>query len=373
MKKSTARLTKLKGKPVRMAGSGKLELRQRICFVTETGRGDRPILDPSVRYRCYHFAEELSKSGYIVSIYSAKQFYSDIIADYDTYIFHRPNIGRLNFERTVMFLQQQGRRIIADYDDLIFGDAETALESSAVKNGTLTPPLAIAAFSSCLRAMDLFDHFTASTEPLAKQIRRHRPEAMVAITPNFLPNALVEMHQALGTPDRPRYGRNIGYFAGTKSHNLDFPIVAPALARFLSEDRRIHFTAVGPVELPGSIASLPNVRQMGAVAYSRLPDLMSGFATVIAPLEKSLFNECKSRVKFLEACLAGCRLVATPIPDMVTAGNDSLAFANNDDDWYENLLTEVATPSDSEQSALCRLIRDHNASVSVQQLENVFS
>lgn len=356
-----------------IAGSVGDEVQHRICFVTETGRGDRPILDPSVRYRCYHFAEELSKGGYIASVYSAKQFYSAPHADYDTYIFHRPNIARLNFERTIAFLRERGRRVIADYDDLIFGDAETALESSAVKNGTLTPSLALKAFASCRQAMVLFDHFTASTDPLAFQIRRERPEAKVAVTPNFLPSALVEMHQALGTPYRPRYGRNVGYFAGTKSHNLDFPIVAPALARLLSEDRGLHFTAVGPVELPGSIASLPNVRQMGAVAYSRLPNLMSGFATVIAPLEQSLFNDCKSRVKFLEACLAGCRLVASSIPDMVTAGGDSVAFAYDDNDWYEHLAIEATVPSDLKQSGLHKLAKDHNAFASVQQLKSLLT
>lgn len=172
-------------------GFGRDNVRQRICFVTETGRGDRPILDPSVRYRCYHFAEELSKVGYLANVYSAKQFYADPTADFDTYIFHRPNIARLNFERTVAFLRERGRKVIADYDDLIFGDAETALESSAVKNGTLTPALALTAFSSCHKAMDLFDHFTTSTAPLASQVRRHRPDAMIVVTPNFLPNALL--------------------------------------------------------------------------------------------------------------------------------------------------------------------------------------
>lgn len=181
------------------------------------------------------------------------------------------------------------------------------------------------------------------------------------------------MHQALGTPNRPRHGRNVGYFAGTKSHNLDFPVVAPALARLLSEDRNLHFTVVGPVELPGSVASLPNVRQMGPVNYNRLPGLMSRFATVIAPLEKSLFNECKSRVKYLEACLAGCRLVASPIPDMVTVGQQSVAFANDDNDWYENLLTEVTAPNDLAHSMLHNLVSNHNARASVQRLESVFS
>ncbi|TKV41702.1 hypothetical protein A0U87_04070 [Sphingobium sp. MP9-4] len=64
---------------------------------------------------------------------------------------------------------------------------------------------------------------------------------------------------------------------------------------------------------------------------------MAMCSTVIAPLEMSAFNACKSRVKFLEAALSGCRLVATPIPDMQVIGSTHLTLANNCDDWYEAL------------------------------------
>ncbi|ATP17608.1 hypothetical protein BV87_03855 [Sphingobium yanoikuyae] len=64
---------------------------------------------------------------------------------------------------------------------------------------------------------------------------------------------------------------------------------------------------------------------------------MAMCSTVIAPLEMSAFNACKSRVKFLEAALSGCRLVASPIPDMQAIGSNHLTLADNSDDWYEAL------------------------------------
>lgn len=158
-----------------------------VCFVSRTGRVERPILDPSVRYRCYHPAEVLAAGGDIASIRSAAQFYADPNLDYDVYVFHRPNRARANFMPVVQHLRRAGKTLVADYDDLIFGDADTALESSAAKNGTLTPERAVAAFSSNLAGLLEFDKVSVSTEPLAAQARNANPAAEVHVTPNFIP------------------------------------------------------------------------------------------------------------------------------------------------------------------------------------------
>jgi len=323
--------------------------RKTICFISETGRGDRPILDPSVRYRAYHSAEMLLGYGHFCAIYSATQFYKNPCFDYDVYVFHRPNIARSMFSEVITALRSMGRRLIADYDDLIFGDGELALISSSVKNGTLTPELAISSFASNLEALRSFDRITASTEPLADRVREYNPGAEVMVVPNIVPDSVISFHESLGTPFRRRASSIIGYFAGTKSHNKDFPVVEAALHRVLSENSRLQLLVVGPVTVPQSIASLPNVSVTPAVNYLRLPSLMSLCNTVIAPLEKSAFNACKSRVKFLEAALSGCRLIASPIPDMQMIGADHLELADNLNDWYEALSEPI---SGVEQQAL---------------------
>ncbi len=323
--------------------------RKTICFISETGRGDRPLQDPSVRYRAYHPAEALLKAGHFCTIYSATQFYKNPCFDYDVYVFHRPNMARSMFREVVTALRRLGRRLIADYDDLIFGDEEIALVSSAVKNGTLTPELAISAFASNLEGLRSFDRVTASTAPLADQVREYNPGAEVMVVPNMVPDSVLSFQESVGTPFRRRASCMIGYFAGTKSHDRDFPVVEAALHRVLSENSRLKLLVVGPVTVPQSLASLPNVTVAPVVNYLRLPGLMSKCSTVIAPLENSVFNACKSRVKFLEAALSGCRLIASPIPDMQAIGLDHLTLAANANDWYEAL----SEPLDStDQQAL---------------------
>jgi len=332
-----------------MIQSTKSQQRKSVCFISETGRVERPLQDPSVRYRCYHPAELLIEAGHYCSIVSAPKFYDSPSLDSDVHVFHRPNMARPGFADVIRLLRKQGKPVIADYDDLIFGTPDIALESSAAKNGTLTPDKAIAAFASNLAGLREFDMVTTSTEPLAAKVREFNPGARVLVVPNIVPPSILSVQSGFETHLRTRSAMTIGYFAGTKSHDRDFPVVEAALHRVLLENSNLSLLVVGPVVVPRAIASLPNVSTAPVVNYLRLPSLMAMCSTVIAPLEMSAFNACKSRVKFLEAALSGCRLVASPIPDMQAIGSHHLTLANNRDEWYEALS---AVPDESKRREL---------------------
>lgn len=315
-----------------------------ICFITNTARKDRPILDGSVRYRCYHPAEVLLKEGHWCSIYSTAQFYCKPCFDFDIYIFHRPHHSKNNKQlpRIIEQLIQNKKKVLADYDDLIFGDKEIALVSSIYKNKVRSKENTIQIFKENLEALQFFENITVSTLPLSKYATFYNTKAKVTVIPNIISPSFAMMHFLLKTAWKPRKKECIGYFAGTKSHDKDILIVEEILHRVLLENENYTFIVVGPVSLPSSLSALPNVVTTGPVSYWRLPSLMSLCSFVIAPLEKSPFNSCKSRVKFLEASLSGCRLVATPIPDMKEIGPDHLIYAETPDEWY-NALSSVSS------------------------------
>lgn len=330
--------------------SGQRTHRKSICFVSETGRAETPLQDPSVRYRCYHPAEALLAQGHVCTIIAASHFFEAPLLWHDIYVFHRPNTARAGFQRVLDGLRKAGAVLMADYDDLIFGDDELALISSAVRNGTLTEDKAIKAFESNLAALRQFEKVTVSTEPLANRVREFNPGATVQCVPNALPESILSMHRDLGTVFKKREPTLIGYFAGTRSHDKDFPVVEAALHRVLCENSDFNLLVVGPVTVPRSLSALPNVYTAKETSFLRLPSLMSMCSTVIAPLEQTAFNACKSRVKFLEAALAGCRLIATPIPDIMAAGAENFVPATSPDAWYEalsNLPTEKARRKDA--------------------------
>jgi len=311
--------------------------RRSICFVSETSRAEDPLQDPSVRYRCYHPAEALLAEGHDCTVIAASLFFEDPRLRHDIYVFHRPNFARAGFQRVLAVLRKLGAILIADYDDLIFGDESLALASSSVKNATITEENAVKAFKSNLAGLREFDKVSASTAPLADRVREFNSGAQVQCIPNVLPESILSIHRETRTPFRKRTATTIGYFAGTKSHDKDFPVVAEALHRVLCENSHFNLLVVGPVAVPRNLAALPNVLTTPAVNYLRLPSLMSLCHTVIAPLEQSSFNACKSRVKFLEAALSGCRLLATPIPDMQAIGADRLVPCATKNEWYEAL------------------------------------
>lgn len=308
-----------------------------ICFISETGRTERPIQDPSVRYRCFHPAEVLSSQGNFCSVYSAAHFYSDPNFDYDVYIFHRPNMARNNFLSTTRLLRKMGKTLIADHDDLFFGDAAIARNSSMAKNSTQGLEHVTAAFSGNLAGLREFDKVSVSTAPLAKWVTAFHPDADVIVAPNVIPPSLTTVHNAVGTHLTPRPQNTIGYFPGARSHTEDFRIVDDVLHRILTENSDFTLLVVGPVEVPHSLALLPNVITAPKVNYLRLPGMMTRCRTVIAPLEINDFNACKSRVKFLEAALSGARLLASPIPDMLAIGEKHLGLMHSTNDWYEAL------------------------------------
>lgn len=311
-----------------------------VCFISTTKQIARPILDPSTRYRCYHPAEKLSKQGSIVSICSAKHFIEHPCFDYDIYIFHRPNLALIKIIKCLKALK---KIILADYDDLIFGHENYALESSIAKNNTSIPKeKIIQSFKNNLDALKEFNHFFVSTKPLAKKVVEFQPNAQIYIQENELPNSVIKPYLEKKLPFHERKKETIGYFSGTLSHNHDFPIVEDVIYDLLIEKPWFEFKVVGALSLPKKIQKLKNIKIMPVVNYYKLPKIMSECYTVIAPLEKSVFNECKSRVKFLEAAISGCRLVATGIQDMKEVGENHLHIPKTSDEWYQLL----ANPDD---------------------------
>lgn len=323
--------------------------RPSFCFISFTGRIQRPILDPSTRYRSYHPADELRKLGCFSVVYSQK-FFEEPNFGFDVYVFHRPSRNHLKpevFDSVIEQLKRLNKVLIADYDDLIFGDEQIAENSSIVKNKRETLENAINIFKNNLGGLLAFDKVMASTSSLAKQVKRFNPKAEVAVLPNFIPSTLLEIYKDEAFYLTPRPRGSIGYFSGTKSHDKDILVVLEALHRVLIENPDFTLLVVGPVEIPAAFAALPNVITNPVVNYLRLPSLMKNCETVIAPLETGFFNDCKSRVKFLEAALSGCRLIASPITDMKEIGRPYLELAETKGQWYE-LLSTLPNPYELE-------------------------
>ena len=232
---------------------------RRVCFVSQTTQLQRPLLDGSTRYRCYHPAEGLAAVGIACVVTTLESFLEDPSLDFDLYVFHRPTMRLPRFGAVLNSLRRAGKRLVADYDDLIFGSAELAVASSIFKNGHRSEPEAVDSFVSNLKAMQAFDVVTTSTMPLAERVREFHPTARVTVVPNVMSQRAIELHDGLGSRVGDPASNLIGYFSGTHSHDLDFTIAAEPMLTVLAEEPTLHFLVVGPVLLCEELARHPRV------------------------------------------------------------------------------------------------------------------
>lgn len=306
----------------------------KILYVSTTQRVEQPILDASTRYRCFHPAEVLLEAGALVHVISTNKLLTRPIPfDYDIYIFHRPSTNLLG--RVIPLLKSQNKVLIAEYDDLIFGSEEDALGSSIFKNKVAPRQQCINIFEGNAKALRAFDYVSVSTTDLVSRVMRAHPSAKVHVIHNFIPQSILIL-----TRDYHKYKKDpnqIIYCCGTLSHNADFKVVNQVLVDCLKKDEKLRLVLMGPLTVDGELCTLPNVYFHPHVGYWDLFRLMCNSAFTIAPLEMSVFNDCKSNVKFLESCVAGTHLLASPIPDMTRVSDANLELCVSAEDFRRSI------------------------------------
>lgn len=289
-------------------------------------------LDPSVRYRCYHFSEELNRMGYHADVCHFDMFKDVYMTRYDGFIFHKPRFSR-RLVRTMRELETLGKTVWADFDDLVF-DEKLAEQSPLFLCGRASKTATIGLQREYRQALLLFGHVMVSTQPLAGHVRRVHPDARVAVVHNGLCERWV--HNARYLYARENRQKWIGYFPGTSTHYQDFKLVAAVLSRFLESNQDVRLLVLGPLAPSDFGLKMDQVFALPAVAYDQLPYWIMQCWLTIAPLSDTVFNQCKSRLKLIESVIWGVPLVASPIDDLKRCPTEVL-YAATDSQWFDQL------------------------------------
>jgi hypothetical protein len=308
---------------------------KKILYVSWTSRNERPYEDPSVRYRCFNFAGELVKRGHTAQVISQLAFERNYenLGNYDAYIFHRPYLTE-SFVEILLELKAKGKLVNADFDDFIFD----------VKYAELTPMVRVrgadvngvkAYISRTFEAANLINSFILSTVPLKNHVEEMFPGSTAKVLSNAVDRGFIGVSR-IARNLNPYNLRDFefGYFSGTATHDKDFELIAPAVRE------RIKFSGgkiliLGPLKIPDIFEDIANnVVAHPIVPFHELPNYMAKCKTVLAPLEDTIFTRSKSGLKFFEAALAGCRVIATPIPDIARFESSLLTCCNSLDDWH---------------------------------------
>jgi glycosyltransferase involved in cell wall biosynthesis len=301
----------------------------------------------STQYRVTRIAEGLRNRGFNVKSIKGKQIgeiAKKAIKINVLVVFRAPYWGC--YIEFINKYRNQGSLIVYDIDDLVFDvnmlpyiDGYNYLKEEE-KKGYIN---GMNAYREFIMNSDMC---TTTTEFLANKIRALGKDCY--IVPNSLEPAIVNNFSIRKIRDR--IGKfTIGYYSGTKTHQKDFAVVAPALVKFMNDYRDIHFRAVGEIDLSpwpelckwqlwGENGEMPRITNVSLMPHETMIKDQLTCDVIIAPLEyDNPFCEAKSELKFFEASLVGVPFIGVKNLTFREATLDGKYghLANNETEWRD--------------------------------------
>jgi glycosyltransferase involved in cell wall biosynthesis len=249
------------------------------------------------------------------------------------------------------FARERGATVIFDVDDLMFRPEMAVIDIiDGIRSQKFSELQTQAFFTQIGRTLKACDLVTCPTEELAHHARLMGRPAYV------LPNGFDEAGHDLARQARRDWREvgddllRIGYAGGSRTHQRDFAVAAPAIARVLRANPQARLTVFkdpssgeGLVlmhEFPDFAGLEERIEWRDMVPLAALPTEIARFAVNIAPLEAdNPFCEAKSELKFFEAALAGVPTIASPSGPFKRAIVEGMTgcLATTEDEWHAAL------------------------------------
>ena len=197
------------------------------------------------------------------------------------------------------------------------------------------------------RMLQLADTVWLSTHSLAERLATLRPDAVVVDN---------RLDERIWTPPAPPSGdRPVRILCmGTATHDADFAMIEPALARLKSEyGDRVAIDVIGVTgrnDLPPGLNRVPaptsaSLSYPGFVQW--LTSVQRGWHIGLAPLLDTPFNRCKSPLKAMDYAAMGLAVLASDVPvyrGSLADGPAGRLVANSAAAWYAELDRLVRNP-----------------------------
>ncbi|BBF44263.1 lipopolysaccharide biosynthesis protein [Lachnospiraceae bacterium KM106-2] len=319
------------------------------------------------RYRVSHQREQLLATN----IVSNEVFYENVtlemVKNYRVFIFFRCPITD-TIKEFIELAKQYNKKVLFDIDDLVIDKKYTdqikylKTLSKEEKDGYDD------GVNRMQETLRMCDGAITSTERLAAELRNYVPE--VYINRNTASDRMLELSEhAIYNRDKLPYintdnlthrsekkqykksceiikgwkGKEVrlGYFSGSITHNDDFNMILPVIARIMKEYSNVVLHVVGELDIPKELEPFKErVVGMPFCDWQKLPELIASVDINLVPLEQSIFNEAKSENKWVEASLVKVVTIASNVgalKDMMVDSETGLLCDNNEDDWYNRL------------------------------------
>lgn len=332
----------------------------------------------SKRYRVFNQTEVLRDAGYCVSAILEPMLDSiraHRITARNVVIFRAADGPQ--WESFLSYIKSAGTRIVFDVDDLVFIPEMIPFHRAFHE----IPPeeqkcyiRGVHGYRSLLLKSDIC---TVSTPYLATKVEElGKP---VAVVPNTLNKAQLGLAEQIQN-DKPENGTvNIGYFSGSKTHNVDFKACEAALQRVMEAHPECRITIGGYLDLSSSWSQFAErIDRLPFLNYLSMLSALTALDINLAPLETdNPFCECKSQLKIFEAGVVGVPTVATynsSFAEAISDGEDGF-LARDEQEWFQHLESLVTSREKRVQignKARQRALRQFSPDVLLEQLRNLY-
>ncbi|BAZ07217.1 glycosyltransferase [Calothrix sp. NIES-3974] len=243
---------------------------------------------------------------------------------------------------TIKYAKSLHKVVFFDIDDLIF-----CRDAYPEPYENLKSQLSLEDYEGLIKgvklyreALSLCDYAIASTPTLAREMEKVTGNGTSFCHRNALDRRVLDFLRS-SPPKLQRDYLSIFYGSGTKTHDADFQVIAPAIAQIMEKYSQVRLTIVGYLTLPKELDSF-------ADRIDRVPlltnlevywEFLSQADINIAPLKMSLFNDCKSEIKWLEAAIFGVPSIVSPTQmylETLENGVDVM-MAQTAEEWLEKL------------------------------------
>lgn len=288
----------------------------------------------SSRYRIDHLREQLIRKGIASDCISIKDVKKCDLKEYCNVVVYRIS----DYEKMKKLknkIQKCQTSLYYDIDDYIFNYQAIKdigfLKGKEYRN--------YENYTNQIRkCMEISDGYIVSTESLKRVIENQFPNKEVIVNRNV---ASMEMTISSLTLEKVQKDYiTIGYFSGTKTHNDDFESIKEELISIMRQNKKVHLLIGGQIELPADFNEVKDqVETFKFVSWQELPHLISKADINLMPLENTIFHECKSENKWMEAALVNVPTTASwnrELALVIHDGEDGF-LCKNSEEWTEKL------------------------------------
>ena len=281
----------------------------------------------------------------------------NLIDNYQVVSFSRPTYSR-SLREFLGHCEKQNILAIADYDDLTF-DPRQANQTPQAVNKQAPVSTIRTKMNNNLKGLRLFRAVTFATTRLLEQAYGlMENDVRAQVIANGLSNHWVSNYA-------PKHGakrnpRKIAYLSGSSSHDRDFATIEDTLLDFLEGRPDFILEVTGKLSVNKSKFRSRQLFQAPSVPYELLPSVIHDSSVSLAPLADSVFNECKSHIKFIEAAAFGVPSICTPIPDISRHSCEGLLPATSPLEWSKALnLASIPDFMHDCSETLKNYVQDH--------------